>query len=105
LIVQPDFASDFISTKIYEIIYAKTPIILISKQGKLAEFITQNNLGIHISHDDIKQGLECLLEKKEADFSFEKFPIDNYSYSSLTRELVSFLTDSRALVVKKDDEI
>ena len=78
---------DFITTKIYEIIYSQTPIILVAKPGKLSNFILDNNLGLWISPSNLKDGMESLLDINPQRFKLNQFPIHNYSFSSITSEL------------------
>lgn len=89
LIVQPDYAKDFITTKIYEIIYTGTPIILISSEGKLSEFILHHELGLHFSPEQLKEGFRSLLTIDSEIFQPKKFPINNYSFRFITSKLVN----------------
>ncbi len=91
MIVQPDNAKDFITTKIYEIIYSGTPIILISNHGKLADFIKSNELGVCFTPKNFIEGFESFLNNTTPTFKLKEFPIDNYSFNYLTLELVSLL--------------
>lgn len=87
LIIQPDFAKDYITTKIYEIIYSKTPIILISNEGKLSQFIVENNLGIWIPAKDVSEKFHTITEANKKTFDLEQFPIQNYSFENITKKL------------------
>jgi len=91
LIIQPDFAKDFISTKIYEIVYSKKLILLISEEGELSSFVKQNKLGIHISKDNIEKDLNILLQMDAISFNQEVFPIKDYSFEKITIDLTSFI--------------
>ncbi|MFL5763731.1 MAG: glycosyltransferase [Bacteroidia bacterium] len=81
LIIFTEKYKDYISTKFYEIIYLNRFIIYIGPEGKVSEFIRENNLGIAISHEEeIEPALVSLLSdvKKSVpyphikDLSFEK---------------------------------
>lgn len=91
LINQPDDSLDFITTKIYEIIFSNTPIILIAKKGKLSDFIIENSLGIWFDSDSLGENIfrdfKCIDDK----FKMVNFPIEKYSYKNLTDDLVNFL--------------
>jgi hypothetical protein len=91
LIIQPFSAKDFITTKIYEVIYLKIPIILISSEGKLSQFIIENNLGYYISIDNFKDDFELFMTKSKNDLNFDDFCIDDFSFEKLTQELISYL--------------
>lgn len=91
LIIQPFYAKDFITTKIYEIIYMKIPIILVSDGGKLAEFIVENNIGHCISINNFINDFELFMTKSTNDFSHNEFKINDYSFEKLTEELINYL--------------
>lgn len=90
LIIQPDYAKDFITTKIYEIIYSGTPILLISKKGKLSEFISNNKLGLWIIPDDISEKFESVLQFDYDYFKLKQFPIEDYSFETITSNLIPY---------------
>tara|TARA_Y100000385_G_scaffold284490_1_gene342566 strand:- start:648 stop:1829 length:1182 start_codon:yes stop_codon:yes gene_type:complete len=83
----PEIEKDFISTKFYQIIYLKTPIILISPKGVLSEFIKLYDLGIHILPDQIKNIDKGFLRN---DFSFN-FNVDDYDLNKVTNKLLELI--------------
>ena len=91
IIVQPDYAKDFITTKIYEVIYAGKPILLISNKGKLFDFIKKNNLGLCFSKDDLPNKLKTIFEFNSNDFNVKGFPINEYSFETIVSSLSNFL--------------
>ena len=52
ILMQPDYAINFITTKIYEIIYSKTKILYIGNAGLLSQYIEKNNLQSYIVEDE-----------------------------------------------------
>ncbi|MEO6903355.1 MAG: hypothetical protein ABI315_09390 [Bacteroidia bacterium] len=91
LIIQPDYAKDFITTKIYEIIFSETPILLISKTGKLSEFIIENKLGLHFTPDNILDHLGMIISYDNNNFRTSTFSVKSYSFKSLTDDLLKYL--------------
>lgn len=89
IIIQPVVAKDFITTKIFEIIYSGTPIILISEEGKLSSFIVENKLGIHIHPGQLEKFL-AIDKTKNGSVDVQAFPIASYSFESVTDKLVSY---------------
>lgn len=87
LIIQPDIAINYISTKIYEIIYSERPILLVSQPGKLSEFIVRNHLGVHTRPEEFHAIISLLFEKKGSFLQQPEFPIADYEYGNLTRKL------------------
>jgi len=91
LIVQPEYAKDFISTKIHEIIYTKTPIILISDDGELSDFIKRNHLGLCFKLENLRKDFHLIFESKLAEFKLNQFPIEDYSFEEITSNLTQYL--------------
>ena len=83
----PEIEKDFISTKFYQIIYLKTPIILISPKGILSDFIKHHDLGIHILPEEIKNINKGFLRN---DFSFN-FNVDDYELNIVTNKLLELM--------------
>ncbi len=90
LIVQPDYAKDFITTKIYEIIYSITPIILVSNEGKLSDFISSNGLGLWFTPNQLIEGFRTLGNINPEIFKTKQFPIENYSFKFIISNLVNY---------------
>ncbi len=83
----PEIDKDFISSKFYQIIYLKTPIILISPKGILSDFIKNYDLGVHILPEEIKNIKKGFLRN---DFSFN-FKIEDYNLSVVTSKLLKLM--------------
>ena len=83
----PEIDKDFISSKLYQIIYLKTPIILISPKGILSDFIKNYDLGVHILPEEIKNIKKGFLRN---DFSFN-FKIEDYNLSVVTSKLLKLM--------------
>jgi len=88
--IVPDVYKDFIATKYYEIIACRTPIILISEKGLLSEFIIQNNLGYHITHENVNLLVDILSGKAEIIKYNNKFPIEEYSFTNISKLLTTY---------------
>lgn len=91
LLIFPDEVKDFITTKFYEIIQCRTPIIFIGATGEVSQFITLNNLGVHIEPKNIKsQLLEIISKKSEINYNVD-FPVEQYSFNTVTKTLIEYL--------------
>jgi glycosyltransferase involved in cell wall biosynthesis len=91
LIMQPDNAADFISTKINEIVYSGTPIIYIGSKGELWKFITENDLGVcyepgSLTPSFLAEAFEKIKDLKP-DFGVSQFEFDN-----LTEQLLKMIS-------------
>jgi len=90
LMMYPDRIKDYISTKFYEVIYSKTPILGIGNDGKISQFIKTKKVGIHIQPSSI-------LETFTSEFPFSTYQhepeidIEKYSFDQLTDQLIAFL--------------
>jgi hypothetical protein len=92
LLLNPAYNKNNISTKFYEIIYSRTPIVMLGDYGLGAEFVVSNNLGI-------------FADLATADFEFEKivkgqsqlkynydFNVDNYTLRNVTLQIIKILS-------------
>lgn len=91
LIIQPDYAKDFITTKIYEIIYSRTPIFLVANEGKLFDFIKKNSLGLCCTPAELLENFSQILFSDKNVYKIEQFPIENYSFKSVSSNLTNCL--------------
>ena len=81
------FGEDNISTKYYEIIKSRIPIVLIGKEGIASQFLVKNRLGIHIPVDRISEILSQIVEKKlDFDYNFD-FDVEHFSFQNLSEDL------------------
>lgn len=91
LLPVPDDDKDFIFSKIYEIIYLKTPIICVSNSGELSKFIVTNSLGVHIMPQCIEEELPKVLKSQLTVNG--NFPIHEYSFKCITQKFLQTITD------------
>lgn len=90
LILFPERVKDFISTKFYEIVKLRIPIIIISENGKAGDFIQKNGLGIHILPQNLSDKLPEFILTKTFKYN-HNFNIDEFSYSHSTKKLERLL--------------
>lgn len=87
----PDEYKDFISTKFYEIISLRVPIIIISNQGLLSEFIVNNRLGYHVLPTQIKTKVKEIVEgKKTLSYNYD-FDLSQYTFEYQAQRLKTLL--------------
>lgn len=88
LLIHPDRGIDNISTKFYEIIQARTPIIYIAKPGATSQFVVKNKVGYFFTLQETEMGLTKLLQG-ELPYNFNSnFDVSNYSFEALTYLLI-----------------
>ncbi|MBS1652565.1 MAG: hypothetical protein JSU07_11210 [Bacteroidetes bacterium] len=92
LILQPIYAVDFITTKIYEIIFNRVPIVLISKKGILSDFIVENKVGYFFDVTDSKDKLIDFLNGHLPYQYNSTYNIEEYSFENLTKQLEKYLS-------------
>ncbi len=88
LVFFPEKFKDFISTKFFELAYAKLPIVLVGYEGLVSRFILENNLGAFIPIDALNPGR---IEKMFAiDFHGleSHFDASAFEFSKVTSDLV-----------------
>ena len=88
LLMYPDYAINYLTTKIFEMLAAKTPVLYIGNKGATSDFVIENQLGVYISPADIKAGLQNLIDNKEmTDYNFN-FDTKAFSFSEITQQLI-----------------
>jgi hypothetical protein len=78
---------DFISTKYFEIISLKKPIILVAPQGILSDFIISNQLGKHFLPSELNALAEFLDNPSKFRYNVG-FELDNFKYDKLSEILI-----------------
>lgn len=90
LMIYPDYARNFHSTKFYEVINMRTPIIYIGKEGLNTQFIEQNRLGLTILPEKIEKEMKALLEARSSiNYNFD-FDVSIYSFQKVTAKLIGY---------------
>ena len=87
----PDYAIDNISTKFYEVLATKTPVILIANSGMQSDFITSNGLGIHIRPNEILEKLLPILKNTEPLQISQDFVVEEFSLSNAADKMLSLI--------------
>jgi glycosyltransferase involved in cell wall biosynthesis len=90
ILVTKDSEKDYFTTKYPEIFYLKKPIILYSEKGKVSEYITQNNIGIHLPKENFYEVLVDALNNPQK-FSYTSFNLEQWNYEYLTNQLINSL--------------
>lgn len=91
LMINPLYNIHNISTKFYEIIYSRTPIILISEQGSGPEFIKQNNLGLVVKANDFENEVSKIISGN-SEFKYNSnFDVSEFSLEAVTKQLEKYL--------------
>lgn len=85
----PSYNVNNISTKFYEIIYTRTPIILFCENGLGPEFVVKNNLGIHADLSSIDHTMEKLVGHTSPLTYNDTFDISAYSLQKITRNIAN----------------
>lgn len=99
----PDYGKNNISTKFFEIIYTKTPIIIFSNKGLAGEYIENNRLGIHADIENLEQKLLNLYYTKNFEYN-KNFDITKYELKNIVKNLDTILTENNYFYKKIDNE-
>lgn len=77
--VFPEKFKDYLSTKLFELIRCKIPILYIGYKGKFSEFIEENRLGVFIEVNNLESELNSVLDRLlELEYN-NSYPIENFS--------------------------
>lgn len=89
LVIHPDYGIDNVSTKFYEIIYSRTPILYISKPGFTSKFIEKNKTGYFFKLNEIERKFEYTIIGKVPYSYNENFNVEEFSFDAITKQLIS----------------
>lgn len=101
----PSYNINNISTKFYEIISTKTPIILFCEKGLGSEFIVNNRLGFHADLSGIDRLLDDLATRRITLDYNNDFDISHFSLPAVTQSISDILVKARPFSVHKADEL
>jgi glycosyltransferase involved in cell wall biosynthesis len=81
-----------LSTKFCEYIKHRKPILLFSKEGFTSNYIIDNDLGWHVTDDNINQVLDQIISGPEKVFP-NNFDVNQFSVGKITEDLINLLND------------
>jgi hypothetical protein len=94
LLIHPKYGIHNIATKFFEIIYTRTPIVLLCDNGRGPQFLRENNLGLHA---DITK-IEALFDKLatgNTDLNYNtSYDVSQYSIKKIAENISSLLDQS-----------
>lgn len=89
LIIQPDYAKDYISTKFYEIIRCRIPIIMFGQEGVTSGFLQNSQTGVFFPGQEIVSGLNNLVLGKIKYPYNAQYEVAPFSFSAVTHALAA----------------
>ncbi len=93
----PPADKDLISTKFFEIIYTKTPILYIGEEGEVGKFIRDNRVGVHILPENMERDLPKYLNGS-VPFEEGYFDVSQFTFASVTEKFLSALNQQMNLM-------
>lgn len=84
-LLNPKYNKDNISTKFYEIIYAKTPIFIFCDNGLGPKFLVENNLGIHSDLANVEERFESIINRNSNFVFNNNYDISEYSIDNVVK--------------------
>ncbi|MCP4179637.1 MAG: glycosyltransferase family 4 protein, partial [bacterium] len=91
LALREDQHKNYISTKFYEIIFLRKPIIFVGEKGLISNLIESNRLGISTTPKELFLKLEKIVKApKSINYNYN-FPVNNYSYTKITEKLLGLI--------------
>jgi hypothetical protein len=90
-LLNPPYNKNNVSTKFYEIIQSRTPLFLVSEDGKGPQFISKNRLGICCAPEELPEKVKGLIDSKgKTDYNSE-FDISEFSLHHVTLKILELL--------------
>lgn len=76
--------SNFLSSKFFDFLPLKIPIIYLGNEGDALDFIRSENIGFHLNPDTMGQVRAMI---RETAIALQQFSTEPYSFESVTRQL------------------
>lgn len=94
VLLTPEFTKNHLSTKYYEVIHSRTPILVLGKEGDVSDYVTRNLLGVYYSNENLVNGLKDTVEsytEMAYDFAFD---VQSKEYPAVTDDLINDILES-----------
>ncbi len=102
LLFNPKYNINNISTKFYEIISTKTPLILFCENGLGPKFLVDNKLGLHADLSTVNILFDSIVTGN-LDFTYNSnYNIEKFSLTSITNDIAHLLEKSNTFYVKNN---
>lgn len=99
LLFRPNWSAEAFSSKFFEILCLRKPILYFGNEGAVSEFLIKNKLGYHIRSQNLNESIEEILNNKET----KHIPNLSYDLSKHTFEHHTvLLAEQLALLVNKN---
>ncbi len=101
LLFRPSWSAEAFSSKFFEILCLRKPVLYFGKEGSVSEFLIKNKLGFHIREENLEaafsaiRGNEITQQIPDQGYDFSK-----HTFESCTRELlehISHLNNAHAI--------
>jgi hypothetical protein len=83
--------ASFFTSKFYEILCFRKPILFFGRKGNVSEFLLKYKLGFHITNENYIDQAEYLLSESNNLINV-KYPVENHSFQKITSDLIDFVT-------------
>ncbi|MBS1637266.1 MAG: hypothetical protein JST26_15205 [Bacteroidetes bacterium] len=97
LLYTPEYGKDNISTKFFEIIHSRTPVIFFSSKGKASDFMEVNHLGIHVDSSTFEEKLLSLANGTTSFRYNNAYDISDFSIEKIAENISHLLENPLAL--------
>lgn len=91
LLIHPKYGINNIATKFFEIIYTRTPIVLLCDDGRGPQFLRDNHLGLHADITEIDTLFDKLAGRNTGFNYNTSYDISGYSIKNITADISQVL--------------
>lgn len=94
LFFRPDWSPNAFSSKFFEMISLRKPILYFGPESEVSRFLIKNNLGIHFNEQNFKESFnKFIVNLEKGDIPNFNYDINQHTFENKTKELVSFLNE------------
>lgn len=92
LLFRPSWSAEAFSSKFFEILCLRKPVLYFGNKGKVSEFIEEHQLGYHVCSDRIEKAVSMILENKNTGIiPTAEFDLSQYTFEAYTSKLLEKL--------------
>jgi hypothetical protein len=90
-LLNPPYNKNNISTKFYEIIQSRTPLFLVSEDGKGPQFVERNKLGVYTVLEELSAKMQELIGNQGKTDYNNTFDVSEFSLHKVTLKILELL--------------
>jgi hypothetical protein len=94
LIFRPEWSLDVLSSKFFELVALRKPILYFGKDGIVSEFLAKNKLGFHITRENIDSVIDEMIDNLKIQIIPDRnYDISSHTFEYQTKKLIEIISE------------